>query len=275
MGSLSRARATPRSRFIQSGDVEYLVAMTRSEGPQFDVDSRRFSRRSQVPTAYTVPPSQSGRELAQIAGRDGRASRDGTSAPTGRCQPFETELARLWKAFVRAGSRCCRGEHRTRFLFARPPCRPRLPRLRRGAWLTRARSRGHPGLEIGARRRFLRNMAGPRQRHAEVWGVCQVTDLSQDSPAAHAELVICRSSWILMRGGKRRSTGLRVRSSLPTTSKATIDTLSNRIANYPHLDHSRKPARRLAIPTTGRAVARAVADKLDEAMHERLTNVSR
>ena len=52
-------------------------------------------------------------ELAQIAGRAGRATRDGTFGVTGRCEPFEPELVQALESHtLRAGAHAAMAQHR-------------------------------------------------------------------------------------------------------------------------------------------------------------------
>ena len=76
---------------FQSGDVDYLVATDAvGMGLNLDVDHVAFAsdRKYDGYQFRRLNPS----EFAQIAGRAGRATRDGTFGTTGRCAPFEPEL---------------------------------------------------------------------------------------------------------------------------------------------------------------------------------------
>ena len=78
---------------FQNGDVDYLVATDAvGMGLNLDVDHVAFASDRKY-DGYQFrrlnPP-----EFAQIAGRAGRATRNGTFGTTGRCAPFEPEAAR-------------------------------------------------------------------------------------------------------------------------------------------------------------------------------------
>ena len=76
---------------FQNGDVDYLVATDAvGMGLNLDVDHVAFAsdRKYDGYQFRRLNPS----EFAQIAGRAGRATRDGTFGTTGRCAPFEPEL---------------------------------------------------------------------------------------------------------------------------------------------------------------------------------------
>src|SRR5436853_2013610 len=92
LGALSPRTRNAQVALYQSGDVEYLIATDAiGMGLNLDVDHVAFAsdRKFDGYQFRKLNPA----ELAQIAGRAGRAIRDGTFGTTGRCPPFETELA--------------------------------------------------------------------------------------------------------------------------------------------------------------------------------------
>src|SRR5437660_8130055 len=91
LGSLSPRTRNAQVALYQSGDVDYLVATDAiGMGLNLDVDHVAFAsdRKFDGYQFRKLNPA----ELGQIAGRAGRAMRDGTFGTTGRCQPFEPEL---------------------------------------------------------------------------------------------------------------------------------------------------------------------------------------
>src|SRR6202023_385593 len=92
LGALSPRTRNAQVELYQSGDVEYLVATDAiGMGLNLDVDHVAFAsdRKFDGYQFRRLNPA----ELAQIAGRAGRAIRNGTFGTTGRCPPFETEPA--------------------------------------------------------------------------------------------------------------------------------------------------------------------------------------
>src|SRR5205814_8081162 len=92
LGALSPRTRNAQVALYQAGEVDYLVATDAiGMGLNLDVDHIAFAsdRKFDGYQFRKLSPS----ELAQIAGRAGRATRDGTFGTTGRCPPFETELA--------------------------------------------------------------------------------------------------------------------------------------------------------------------------------------
>src|SRR5437016_10946782 len=92
LGSLSPRTRNAQVALYQSGDVDYLVATDAiGMGLNLDVDHVAFASDRKF-DGYQFRRLNAA-ELAQVAGRAGRAMRDGTFGTTGRCPPFETELA--------------------------------------------------------------------------------------------------------------------------------------------------------------------------------------
>ena len=93
LGSLSPRTRNAQVALYQSGDVDYLVATDAiGMGLNLDVDHVAFAadRKFDGYQFRKLNPA----ELAQIAGRAGRAQSDGTFGTTGRCPPFEDDLVR-------------------------------------------------------------------------------------------------------------------------------------------------------------------------------------
>src|ERR1700747_545793 len=91
LGALSPRTRNAQVALYQSGDVDYLVATDAiGMGLNLDVDPVAFAsdRKFDGYQFRRLNPA----EFAQIAGRAGRATRDGTFGTTGRCAPFEPEL---------------------------------------------------------------------------------------------------------------------------------------------------------------------------------------
>ncbi len=91
LGALSPRTRNAQVALYQSGDVDYLVATDAiGMGLNLDVDHVAFAsdRKFDGYQFRKLTPA----EMGQIAGRAGRATRDGTFGTTGRCDPFEPEL---------------------------------------------------------------------------------------------------------------------------------------------------------------------------------------
>ena len=119
LGALSPRTRNAQVALYQSGDVDYLVATDAiGMGLNLDVDHVAFAsdRKFDGYQFRRLNPA----EFAQIAGRAGRAPRDGTFGTTGRCPPFDDELVHALESHcVRADQGAAMAQHRSRFLLAR------------------------------------------------------------------------------------------------------------------------------------------------------------
>src|SRR5499433_1518787 len=99
LGALSPRTRNAQVALYQSGDVDYLVATDAiGMGLNLDVDHVAFAsdRKYDGYQFRRLIPS----EFAQIAGRAGRATRNGTFGTTGRCEPFEPELVHALESHI-------------------------------------------------------------------------------------------------------------------------------------------------------------------------------
>ena len=125
LGALSPRTRNAQVALYQSGDVDYLVATDAiGMGLNLDVDHVAFAsdRKFDGYQYRKLNPI----EFAQIAGRAGRATRDGTFGSTGRCPPLEQDLVQALEAHAFDPVRVlAMAQQRSRFLVARALCRPR------------------------------------------------------------------------------------------------------------------------------------------------------
>src|SRR6476660_972077 len=97
LGALSPRTRNAQVSLYQNGDVDFLVATDAiGMGLNLDLDHVAFAslRKFDGYQYRKLNPI----EFAQIAGRAGRATRDGTFGNTGRCPPFEHELLQALEA---------------------------------------------------------------------------------------------------------------------------------------------------------------------------------
>jgi ATP-dependent RNA helicase SUPV3L1/SUV3 len=270
MGSLSPRTRNAQVALYQSGDVEYLVATDAiGMGLNLDVDHVAFAsdRKFDGYQFRRLNPA----ELAQIAGRAGRASRDGTFGTTGRCPPFETELAQALESHSFEPIQVLQWRNTALDFFSLGALQASLAETPKEGGLTRAPvAEDILVLDHAARDDDVRNMATTPEAIARLWEVCQVPDYRKVSPAAHAELVMTLYGY-LMREGKLPVDWFARQVDLADNIEGDIDTLSNRIAHIRTWTFAANRPDWLADPDHWQGVARAVEDKLSDALHERLT----
>ncbi|MGR7995510.1 helicase-related protein [Xanthobacter sp. ZOL 2024] len=269
MGALSPRTRNAQVELYQSGDVDYLVATDAiGMGLNLDVDHVAFAsdRKFDGWQFRRLNPS----EMAQIAGRAGRALRDGTFGTTGRCAPLDEELvAQLEEhAFDTAKVlqwRNSRPDFRTisalLAALSQPP---------REEGLTRAPTADDVAvLEIMSRdTEVARRVTSPAQVE-RLWEVCQVPDYRKVSPGAHAELVGTLFGHV-EGGGFIPDDWFKRQIALTDRQEGDIDTLSSRIAQVRTLTYVANRPDWLKDPEHWQGVTRGVEDKLSDALHERL-----
>jgi ATP-dependent RNA helicase SUPV3L1/SUV3 len=270
LGALSPRTRNAQVALYQSGDVDYLVATDAiGMGLNLDVDHVAFAsdRKFDGYQFRRLNPS----EFAQIAGRAGRAMRDGTFGTTGRCQPFEPELVQALEAHSFDNVKILQWRN-TALDFASPgalaaslAASPTLQGLTRAPT-----AEDILVLDHAARDEDVRAMATTRDAVERLWEVCQVPDYRKLSPAAHAELVVALYGF-LMREGRIADDWFAGQVAQADRTEGDIDTLSQRIAHIRTWTFAANRPDWLTDPDHWQGVTRAVEDKLSDALHERLT----
>src|ERR1700750_829138 len=229
LGSLSPRTRNAQVAMFQSGDVDYLVATDAvGMGLNLDVDHVAFAsdRKYDGYQFRRLTPA----EFAQIAGRAGRATRDGTFGTTGRCAPFEPGLVNAlqnhsfdhvkvlqWRNskldFSSLGS--------LQVSLALPPGHDALTKAPIAEDLR--------VLDHAARDADVRDLAHGKEAVERLWETCQIPDYRKIAPAAHAELVTTLFDF-LMRKGKIPDGWVAAQVDQSDRTDGDIDTLSGRIA---------------------------------------------
>jgi ATP-dependent RNA helicase SUPV3L1/SUV3 len=270
LGALSPRTRNAQVALYQSGDVEYLVATDAiGMGLNLDVDHVAFAsdRKFDGYQFRKLNPA----ELAQIAGRAGRATRDGTFGTTGRCPPFEDELVRALESHSFEPMKVLQWRNTELDFASLGALQASLAMTPTEAGLTRAPiAEDILVLEHAVRDDESRGFATTREAVERLWQVCQVPDFRKIAPATHAELVVTLYGF-LMREGRIPVDWFSRQVAQADHADGDIDTLSNRIAHVRTWTYVANRPDWLADPEHWQAVARAVEDKLSDALHERLT----
>jgi ATP-dependent RNA helicase SUPV3L1/SUV3 len=270
MGALSPRTRNAQVALYQSGDVDYLVATDAiGMGLNLDVDHVAFAsdRKFDGYQFRRLNPA----ELAQIAGRAGRAMRDGTFGTTGRCPPFETELAQALESHSFEPVRVLQWRNSALDFSSLGSLQAALSATPEESGLTRAPlAEDILVLDHAARDDNVRGYASTRKAVELLWDVCQVPDYRKISPASHAELVTTIYGF-LMREGKIPADWFALQVAEADHADGDIDALSARIAHIRTWTFAANRPDWLADPEHWQGVTRGVEDKLSDALHERLT----
>src|SRR5689334_18124414 len=230
LGALSPRTRNAQVALYQSGDVDYLVATDAiGMGLNLDVDHVAFAsdRKFDGYQYRKLNPA----ELAQIAGRAGRAMRDGTFGTTGRCPPFETDLAQAIESHSFENVKILQWRNTDLDFSSLGALQASLAAVPTEQGLTRAPiAEDIQVLEHVSRDDDVRGMASSRAAIERLWEVCQVPDYRKISPAAHAEMAVTLYGF-LMREGTIPPDWFSAQVAQADRTDGDIDTLANRIAH--------------------------------------------
>ncbi len=271
MGALSPRTRNAQVALYQNGEVDFLVATDAiGMGLNMDVDHVAFASRRKF-DGHSWRDLRAD-EIAQIAGRAGRFTRDGQFGETGECAPFDDDLvegveshefepieAVQWRSEVlNFDSVAALGAS-----LEKPPTRAGLARVR-GADDEMVLKRLCDDAEMMERAR------GPAEVR-RLWEACQLPDFRKISPDEHARLAGRIAGYIL--AAKGRVPGVWVKAELEklNRSEGDLDALQSRLAHVRTWTYAASRSDWLEDSETWRARTREVEDKLSDALHAALT----
>ena len=270
LGSLSPRTRNAQVEMFQNGDVDYLVATDAvGMGLNLDVDHVAFAsdRKYDGYQFRRLTPS----EFAQIAGRAGRATRNGTFGTTGRCSPFEPELVNALQNHTFDSVKMLQWRNARLDFASVSALQVSLALAPAHEVLTRAPiAEDLRVLDHAARDVEVRDMAHGAAAVERLWETCQIPDYRKLSPAAHAELVTTVFGFLMQKG---RIPDAWYASQVDQSDRVDgdIDTLSGRIAQIRTWTFVANRPDWLRDPDHWQGITREVENKLSDALHERLT----
>jgi ATP-dependent RNA helicase SUPV3L1/SUV3 len=270
LGSLSPRARNAQVELFQSGDVDFLVATDAiGMGLNLDLDHVAFAADRKFDGFQYRRLTAA--ELAQIAGRAGRHMRDGTFGVTSRVEPFDDELIRALETHQFQPVRTVQWRNRDLDFSSLDRLRQSLDRPPPVESLTKAPPADDVNvLETLSRDPAVRDMACTRDLVVRLWEACQVPDYRKIAPANHAELVATLFAF-MAREGRIPEEWLDRQVAYADRIEGDIDTLSNRIAHIRTWTFVANRPNWLDDPLHWQERARAVEDRLSDALHERLT----
>ena len=144
-------------------------------------------------------------EFAQIAGRAGRATRDGTFGTTGRCAPFEPELVNALQNHTFDSVKVLQWRNSKLDFSSLGALQVSLALTPTHDALTRAPiAEDLRVLDHAARDADVRDMAQGAAAVERLWDACQIPDYRKIAPAAHAELVTTLFGFLMQQGPDSR-----------------------------------------------------------------------
>lgn len=270
LGALSPRTRNAQVELYQSGAVDHLVATDAiGMGLNMDITHVAFADRSKFDGRNHRPLGDA--ELAQIAGRAGRHTREGTFGTTGGCPPLRPETIEALEA------------HRF----------PPIPRL---WWRNPQLDFSSPeallaSLEARAPHRMLRRMADAEDHRtltalldlAEVrarlgseadlrllWEVAQIPDYRKTLTSQHAEL-LAEVYALLTDEGALSYSWIAERLDRLDRNQGDLDALMTRIAYVRTWAYVSHRADWNEDPSGAQQQAHAIEDRLSDALHDKLT----
>lgn len=270
LGSLSPRTRNAQVEMFQNGDVDYLVATDAvGMGLNLDVDHVAFAsdRKYDGYQFRRLNPS----EFAQIAGRAGRATRNGTFGTTGRCAPFEPELVNALQNHTFDSVKMLQWRNSKLDFASLGSLQVSLALSPGHEALTRAPiAEDLRVLDHAARDGDVRDMAHGAAAVERLWDACQIPDYRRLAPAAHAELVTTIYAF-LMKKGRIPDAWFAAQVDQADRITGDIDTLSGRIAQIRTWTFIANRPDWLSDPDHWQEATREIENKLSDALHERLT----
>jgi ATP-dependent RNA helicase SUPV3L1/SUV3 len=270
LGSLSPRTRNAQVAMFQNGDVDYLVATDAvGMGLNLDVDHVAFAsdRKYDGYQFRRLTPS----EFAQIAGRAGRATRNGTFGTTGRCEPFEPELVNQLQNHIFEPVKVLQWRNSKLDFSSIASLQVSLAEVPRHEALTRAPiAEDLRVLDHAVRDVDVREMAQGKAAVEKLWDACQIPDYRRIAPAAHAELVVTIFNFLMQRG-RIPDAWFGAQIAQADRTDGDIDTLSGRIAQIRTWTFVANRPDWLSDPDHWQGISRELENKLSDALHERLT----
>jgi len=271
LGALSPRTRNAQVALYQNGDVDYIVATDAiGMGLNMDVDHVAFAGLAKFDghRHRRLEPN----ELAQIAGRAGRYTRDGTFGVTGDTNAIDPAVVEsienhrfrpldrlMWRnSDLEFGTVPALIES-----LERAPSVPDLMRAREAEDLAALRAMwADPGIA---------DMTSRGDQVRLLWDVCQIPDFRKTATGEHVTLLSRIYSFLLTGSGVIPADWIAGQVRRIDRVDGDIDALSKRLAYIRTWTYVANRGRWLDDPETWRETTREVEDRLSEALHERLT----
>ena len=271
MGSLSPRTRNAQVALYQSGEVDFLVATDAiGMGLNMDVDHVAFAGLRKFDgkrTRWLYP-----QEVAQIAGRAGRHTRDGTFGVTGDCEEMDEDLV---ESVV---------EHRFEPVLGAEWRNARLDFGNlQGLLRSLAEPPHRPGLSLSAEaldERTLRKLAqqedvvarckADRSALIRLWDVCQTPDFRKTTDDDHQRMV--RTLFDDLTTGRKRLPEDWIAGQFKALDRTDgeIDSLAARLSGVRTLSYIANRGDWLHNPVHWQGTTRQLEDRLSDTLHEKL-----
>ncbi|MEM8645255.1 MAG: helicase-related protein [Pseudomonadota bacterium] len=271
LGALSPRTRNAQVALFESGDVDFIVATDAiGMGLNMDVSHVAFAatRKFDGRMFRDLNPA----ELAQIAGRAGRYMEDGTFGTTGEANPPQGDVVNQIEDHRFEPVRVIQWRNRVLNFASLDELMRSLLILPKTKGLTRAMGGDDvQALEMMMREPEIRDMVTSEADVQMLWDVCQIPDYRNITSGEHARIVgqVFRS--LMSSSGRVSDDWYQRQLSYADSTDGDIDTLAGRIAHVRTWTFIANRPDWLADPYRWQQQAKAIEDRLSDALHERLT----
>jgi ATP-dependent RNA helicase SUPV3L1/SUV3 len=270
MGALSPRTRNAQVELYQNGDVDVLVA-TDAIGMGLNLDIRHVAfsglRKFDGRKMRDLMPN----ELAQIAGRAGRHTQDGSFGVTGEAPPLREDLAEAIVEHRFAPVRKLQWRNSALEFGSVDRLVASLEERTDDEWLTRAREADDlAALKTISTRADVADRLQSARDVRLLWDVCRIPDFRGISRAEHAEL-LGRIYDFLHDLGRVPDDWMARQVKRIDRTEGDIDTLSKRLAYIRTWTYVAQRKGWLDDESHWRGATRAVEDRLSDALHGALT----
>ncbi len=271
LGALSPRTRNAQVELYQSGEVDCLVATDAiGMGLNLDVNHVAFSavRKFDGHQHRALTPA----EIAQIAGRAGRYSNDGTFGVTASAEPFAPDLVAALENHAFDDERVLQWRSRKLDFSSLDRLKESLQLTPKGKRLARNRMVADQiALENLSLDDEIRGLAIAPAAIKLLWNVCQIPDYQKISSVSHAELAATLYRFLMSDGGHIPEDWFAQQVDLAHHTEGDIDTLANRVAHIRTWTYVSHRSDWLADATHWQEKTHEIEEALSDALHERLT----
>lgn len=271
LGALSPRARNAQVGLFQSGEVDYLVATDAiGMGLNMDLDHVAFAKLMKFDGRG--PRRLAAAEIAQIAGRAGRHMSDGTFGTTAELGPLDPEIVEAvenhrFDPLPQLFWRNARLDYRSvSALLKSLDARPHLPGL-----VPAREADDHRVLAALAKLPDIAAAANHPDSVGLLWEVCQIPDFRKIMSDTHARLLAQIYRYLVGRQERLPVDWVAGQVSRLDRIDGDIDTLIARIAHIRTWTYIAHRPDWLADSATWQERARAIEDKLSDALHDRIT----
>ncbi len=270
LGALSPRTRNAQAELYHSGDVDYLVATDAiGMGLNMDIDHVAFAAKRKF-------DGRSGRnltaaEMAQIAGRAGRHIRDGTFGVTANCAPLDEDITQAIEDHQFDPVTALQWRSERIDLSSVPALLHSLnqsaPRME---FIRSRREDDEDALHRLLAHDDIRDIAKGGAALSTLWDICQIPDFRKITHDQHSRL-LGEIYLLLMRDGRVPDAWLAPRIEPLDRIDGDIDALSARISHIRTWTYLSHRGMWLENAPYWQERARAIEDRLSDALHEKLT----